>query len=884
MANARATTFNNVWNFLGGSLGLQGHEKALKNALYNALAMLLLVVCCAAFYALVFVLDPFLKPLLWALLLGSVLHPFKYSLVYSVKNWIDVLETRGTPIAVAFVMIPVSAFDRFSDRIGDLIYKNLRIIFYLSAALPLMLILYGYTPQSCLCVLWRMAYAFYALVNFLVGLSTGPVVVTYLCGYFTTLALWWNPDVSYRFSAGGYVMWCLIAGYFARFVGSSYQVFAFALLQSVYLFGYFYERWSASDSYKVSKERHLSLVEALMKSATSSEQSSDIVMPTQSLPVIPREIDANDSTGSDPTSKEQPKITDADSSRNATERDLQNTSLSEVDGSLKPRAPRELDSHLRAQAVSAVRPTSLRAPPPESDRITSEKCLYVLGWTCLAVFIWNHMWLLHFLPVTIIVYLIKNLGHYFGVWKWMSANFEILLSSLSQWSAVRKEALCPPFVAGLMKIQISLRQQILHSLRDSVDSAASVLVILALLVFLLSTTIFITVNVYAEGIHLVHVAGNAINNTLSNNQEILALLPEGVQEKLHLVLDNAYLYGRQSISSMVHAMLKNADADKADLLEQRVLELWDRIYQAWMMTSTDVPGAMGPRVSSSAVYASWESFLDGVMKTPELLNLDGLMQFGKENVGMLSSLLESLWDILKGNVSLLFQSSVTIFSVVLGGGSAVINFIINSVVFFTALFYLLSSSGSLYRPVELVASVSPSSGNQIATAIDGAVGDVFRASFKMAVFHGLWAWLIHTLFGVKVVYLPSVLASILGVVPFLGTYWACIPAVLELWLAQGQSMLAVSMILAFYIPTSWVNGLVYEEIKGGHPYLTGLSVAGGVYCMGSEGAIFGPLLLCCVFVALNISSTLMKEPSLSHMNPLNMISGPPPLRRRDTLL
>lgn len=104
----------------------------------------------------------------------------------------------------------------------------------------------------------------------------------------------------------------------------------------------------------------------------------------------------------------------------------------------------------------------------------------------------------------------------------MSANFDVLLSSLNQWSLIRKDALCPPFVAGLMKvstlrhslyltriftvkthcqkpfqIQISLRQQILHSLRDSVDSAASVLVILALLVFLLSTTIFITVNVNA---------------------------------------------------------------------------------------------------------------------------------------------------------------------------------------------------------------------------------------------------------------------------------------------------------------------------------------------------------------------------------------------------
>lgn len=853
MATSRANAFNNVWNFLGGSLGLQGHEKALKNALYNALAMLLLVVCCAAFYALFFILDPFLKPLLWALLLGSVLHPFKYSLVYSVKNWLDVLETRGTPIPVAFVMIPVNAFDRFSDQIGDLIYRNVKIIFYMSAAVPLVLFLYGYTPQACLCLLWRMAYALFAVINVVINLSSGTVLITYMCVYFSSLTVWWNPDLSNRFCIGTYIMWCLVAGFMARFVGPSCQVIAFIFLQSIYLFGYCYEKWAASDTYKTSKERHLSLVEALMKSATSIEQSSDI-MPTQSLPVIPTENDSKD-----------------DSSAKATKSVEGEVATTEVDDHLQSKQPKELDSHLRTQAATAVRPTSLKSTPPESDKITSESCLYVLGWTCLAVFIWNHMWLLHFLPVTIFVYIIKNLGHYFGVWKWVSNKFDQLFSSLAGWASTRRDALCPTFVAGLLKIQSSLRRQILLSLRDSVDSAASILVILALLIFLLSTTIFITVNVYAEGIHLVQVAGNAINSTLSNNQEILALLPEGVQEKLHLVLDNAYVYGRQSISNMVHAMLKNADADKADLLEQRVLELWDRVYLAWMAQSSDVPGAFGPQVSSSAVYASWENFVDGVMKTPELMNLDGLMQFGKENVGMLTSLMESLWDILKGNVSLLFQSSVTIFSVVLGGGSAVINFIINSVVFFTALFYLLSSSGSLYRPVELVASFSPSSGNQIATAIDGAVGDVFRASFKMAVFHGLWAWLIHTLFGVKVVYLPSVLAAILGVVPFLGTYWACIPAVLELWLSQGHSMLALVMILAFYIPTSWVNGFVYEEIKGGHPYLTGLSIAGGVYCMGSEGAIFGPLLLCCVFVALNISSTLMKEPSLSHLSPLNML-------------
>lgn len=59
-----------------------------------------------------------------------------------------------------------------------------------------------------------------------------------------------------------------------------------------------------------------------------------------------------------------------------------------------------------------------------------------------------------------------------------------------------------------------------------------------------------------------------------------------------------------------------------------------------------------------------------------------------------------------------------------------------------------------------------------------------------------------------------------------------------------------------------VNTYMTNDIfvcRGGHPYLTGLSIAGGILCLGVEGAIVGPLLLCGLFVAVNMSSSLMKE-------------------------
>ncbi|XP_035221403.1 transmembrane protein 245-like isoform X3 [Stegodyphus dumicola] len=295
----------------------------------------------------------------------------------------------------------------------------------------------------------------------------------------------------------------------------------------------------------------------------------------------------------------------------------------------------------------------------------------------------------------------------------------------------------------------------------------------------------------------------------------------------------------------VRRIIDDKNDERAAALEKQILEIFDRVYELWHSRNSN---SSSPDLQH---VASFDSLVDG-LKT---LNMDLIVNFVKENIGTLLSVLESVWTILKGNISLAFSAFTAIISLLFGGGTAVLNFVLNFIVFSTSLFYLLCASGDQYKPVEVCSGLLPStgSGTQFGRAVEEAINGVFAASFKMAAFYGLYTWLIHTLFAVKIIYIPSVLAAIFGAVPFLGAYWACLPAVLELWLVNGQIGKAGIMLLAQLIPTSFVDSAIYSEIKGGgHPYLTGLAIAGGIFCLGFEGALFGPMLLCVLFVAMHM--------------------------------
>lgn len=137
------------------------------------------------------------------------------------------------------------------------------------------------------------------------------------------------------------------------------------------------------------------------------------------------------------------------------------------------------------------------------------------------------------------------------------------------------------------------------------------------------------------------------------------------------------------------------------------------------------------------------------------------------------------------------------------------------IIFLTALFYLLSNSDEKYYPLAATNYLGFSSGPLIAEAIETSISSVLIASAKLALFHGLFMWLTHTIFGARVVFLPAAFAAMLAAVPFLGTYWCSLPAFLDLWLIQDRFVLGIILVFIHVIfPTTFVDPAIYADVSG----------------------------------------------------------------------
>lgn len=150
----------------------------------------------------------------------------------------------------------------------------------------------------------------------------------------------------------------------------------------------------------------------------------------------------------------------------------------------------------RSGLYNLYRKASIRKPQNlEETQYASDFYIYSLIWACVIMIFWKNTMLLPILPIPILIYLMKHVGFYLGIWSMLHSYWCKIREAFYSWCSERTDALLPVSVRGLYRATQKANVALKNGIKDSIDTVASCVVILALIVFVACASIFIVFQV-----------------------------------------------------------------------------------------------------------------------------------------------------------------------------------------------------------------------------------------------------------------------------------------------------------------------------------------------------------------------------------------------------
>ncbi|OQR91045.1 hypothetical protein ACHHYP_05013 [Achlya hypogyna] len=180
---------------------------------------------------------------------------------------------------------------------------------------------------------------------------------------------------------------------------------------------------------------------------------------------------------------------------------------------------------------------------------------------------------------------------------------------------------------------------------------------------------------------------------------------------------------------------------------------------------------------------------------------------------------------------------------------------IKAVFFVTSLFYLLCTKWDpIERFVYDLMPIAPEKRPALVTSLRQSIEGVFFLPMKISSLHAIVTLVSLSMMANDFVYLGTFITFFISIVPIIPAYLVCIPWVLALW-SSTSFFKALLLFVIHYVAFSWIDQVLYEKsLTSINAYVSALSVVFGVYVFGLEGVVFGPLLVCGVNWAYEVSN------------------------------